>query len=515
MNENQPIRLHLRQFAKNLHKAAIHSEHSRTHTARTRTFMASMEEEEHNYQYHTNPQNSITMEDAVKCFHVLTMESNVVHAYNTFNSPIMRDMLCIPHRLWVELEPRLQQEIQAIREHIQKAQRERGDTKPAGTPMMQKHPQDSLPSQYPTMKAAKKPRQEDQEHPTSVNAFTSMSKQHVDMLEEQCAQLCNVFNTPIKEESDDEDSLETVLKINGFMAVTDYRHADNAYYADLDDASDISEDTPPIPEFIEIPSIPIDVTAYFNLVHAFASRRSDDEPVYALADCGADACILGKHAHILAYTGHYANIVGYDPATTMAKKVPIVTAIIKAISDSPGRIPVLLKVHEAPYIKDNPHALISEYQVREYGLICDSTAKKHRGSHGFGTQRLYLNEDLGIPFKDLGALMGFQLLPVEPDDLDRYEIHTITSDSHWCPRRFKQIEDPSFEQSSSYYNPQVAYNAVRQPDPPGSAPSIAYEDCSACYNQCEYCDGHFAPTKMDTSNVCKKCDRIVPSGQGI
>ena len=101
-------------------------ENSRTHTAKTRTFKPSIEEEEQNYQYHTNPQDSMTMEDAVRCFHVLTMESNVIHAYNTFNSPIMHDMLHIPHHLWVELEPRLQQEIQAIRECIQKAQRERG-----------------------------------------------------------------------------------------------------------------------------------------------------------------------------------------------------------------------------------------------------------------------------------------------------------------------------------------------------------------------------------------------------
>ena len=45
-------------------------------------------------------------------------------------------------------------------------------------------------------------------------------------------------------ELDDEDSLETVLNVNGFMAATDYIHADNVYYADLDDASDISDDHP-------------------------------------------------------------------------------------------------------------------------------------------------------------------------------------------------------------------------------------------------------------------------------
>ena len=172
-----------------------------------------------------------------------------------------------------------------------------------------------------------------------------------------------------------------------------------------------------------------------------------------------------------------------------------------------SRIPVLLQVHEAPYIEDNPHALIFEYQVHEHGLICDSTAKKHKGC--FGTQRLHLSKHVGVPFKDLGTLIGFQILPVEPGNYKEYKIHMIFLDSHWCPYCFRKIEDPPFEQSSSYYKPQMAYHAVRQLDPPGSVPPIAYEDCSGCFGQYRYCNGYFTPKDMDASNVSKKCNRRI------
>ena len=45
--------------------------------------------------------------------------------------------------------------------------------------------------------------------------------------------------------------------------------------------------------------------------------------IYAIADGGADSCIVGKHAKVLSYTGRYANLVGYNPNTTRTEKVPI------------------------------------------------------------------------------------------------------------------------------------------------------------------------------------------------
>jgi hypothetical protein len=85
--------------------------------------------------------------------------------------------------------------------------------------------------------------------------------------------------------------------------------------------------------------------------------------IYAISDGGADSCILGKNAKVLSYTGRFANLAGYDPNTTRTEKVPIVTALLK-VKSSVNNIPVILKVHEAPYNPASPITLLSEYQIR-------------------------------------------------------------------------------------------------------------------------------------------------------
>ena len=42
--------------------------------------------------------------------------------------------------------------------------------------------------------------------------------------------------------------------------------------------------------------------------------------VYAIADGGADSCIVGKHAKVLSYTGRFANLIGYILETTRTEK---------------------------------------------------------------------------------------------------------------------------------------------------------------------------------------------------
>jgi len=127
----------------------------------------------------------------------------------------------------------------------------------------------------------------------------------------------------------------------------------------------------------------IEVKAHFE----YSMHPEYQDKVYAISDGGADSSILGKLAKVISYTGRYASLVGYDPHTTRTEKVPIVSAYIKARSSSIGNYPVLLKVNEAPYNPNSPITLLSEYQIREYGLVIDSVAKKHKSSHGKqGTQ---------------------------------------------------------------------------------------------------------------------------------
>ena len=115
------------------------------------------------------------------------------------------------------------------------------------------------------------------------------------------------------------------------------------------------------------------------------------------------------HAKVISLTGRYANHVGYDPSIIKTDKVPIVSAYIKAISSSTGQHPVILKVNEAPYNTISPITLLSEYQVREYGLVIDSVAKKHKSAHGVpGTQCFHLNSWVYIGFEDRGGVMGLR-----------------------------------------------------------------------------------------------------------
>ena len=114
------------------------------------------------------------------------------------------------------------------------------------------------------------------------------------------------------------------------------------------------------------------------------------------------------------------------------------TAIIKVRSSSTGGYPVLLKIYECPMNGDSPITLLSEYQIREYGLVIDSVAKKHKSSHGKqGTQRFEINSWVHIDFEDRGGLMGFEILPMEDGDEDKYETFTITSPEKWNPHKFQ------------------------------------------------------------------------------
>ena len=82
--------------------------------------------------------------------------------------------------------------------------------------------------------------------------------------------------------------------------------------------------------------------------------------------------------------------------------------------------------------------------------MIDSVAKKHKTAHGVpGTQCFHLNSWVYIDFEDRGGLMGFEILPIEDDDLMKYDIITITSPNRWTPYKFvnEVIKD------NYYYDP--------------------------------------------------------------
>ena len=178
----------------------------------------------------------------------------------------------------------------------------------------------------------------------------------------------------------------------------------------------------------------ITVRAHLEWVQAY------DDATYALSDSGADSAILGRHAHVLYETGRYATLVGYNPSHTQTARVPIVTAYVKCKS-SQDDICVFLKINEAPWIQNNPITLISEYQVRDHGFRIDSTSKHHPAytPSGYGAQCLELSPLLHVPFQNRGAIMGFEILPINVDtDFTNSgepccDVFEITSPLQWKP----------------------------------------------------------------------------------
>ena len=82
-------------------QAAIHTENSFIKTVQACVLMASTEEEELAYQSQTNNNEEMTVEHAIRYFHVMAMETDIIHAFNTFQTSNMHNMLHIPHCLWI------------------------------------------------------------------------------------------------------------------------------------------------------------------------------------------------------------------------------------------------------------------------------------------------------------------------------------------------------------------------------------------------------------------------------
>jgi hypothetical protein len=168
---------------------------------------------------------------------------------------------------------------------------------------------------------------------------------------------------------------------------------------------------------------------------------------YAISDNGADSSILGIHCHVISHTGRNAYLIGYDPTTTKSAKIPIVSGYIKVMSQV--HIPIVLQINEAPYNANSPVTLLSEYQARNHGTIIDSVSCRHKTISGtYGTQRMAVSPNIYVPFVDRGGLMGFEILPWEEGDQDRFQIFEITSDTKWTPRTYLQ-DDPDIQATHS------------------------------------------------------------------
>jgi hypothetical protein len=96
----------------------------------------------------------------------------------------------------------------------------------------------------------------------------------------------------------------------------------------------------------------------------------------SILDGGADTGVLGQGWEVLSvHNTRRANVVGFDHEAVVKRNLPIVSAITAA--DLPDGISVLLMVHEVIYNDTDNHSLLSEFQLRDFGVKVDSICHKH------------------------------------------------------------------------------------------------------------------------------------------
>lgn len=162
------------------------------------------------------------------------------------------------------------------------------------------------------------------------------------------------------------------------------------------DSSDLDEEDVRMSAMVHRVGENIDVQANIEYERRFLSTKHLSRSSYAICDSAADSCIVGEMAKVEMVTNRTANLSGHDPETTRSPKLPIVTALIKTLTKK--NMPILLQVHEAVYNKNSTITLLSEYQLREHGVVIDSVARKHLSTGGtYGTQTLYASEGKECP----------------------------------------------------------------------------------------------------------------------
>jgi hypothetical protein len=443
--------------------------------------MASMEiskkdiEEEDSSSTSSNTPSKILDETAVaQIVQQLVQEIGLVKAYNTLQSPTMRESLSIPSQIWARLEPMIKQKIDVVRKEIRAEQgnknpnfaknRYEQNSKPSYNTTKSSYPpktgSDTVPLQYPSMAAH------------AVSEEPDNGKE-----EDVFAGLLNQMHMEVEEEDLDFDKDYVTSRL---------------YHTET------------LPEEDELGYVDgcLQVRAHFE----YAEQLKHTQRVYAISDSGADSSVAGMGAHIINYTGRYAHLLGYDPNTTRSGRIPICSLYIKVKAHN--GIPVLLLLHEAPCNITSPVTLISEYQVREFGLVIDSVASKHRvGETSYGTQRFQLNDYIHIPFEDRGGLMGFEILPYEEGDDRIFEVIQITQSTKWTPGRFRREKEK--DSNALPYFDAVLQSSTQETIAPVTIPTFIDDDEHFRTNLCTSCStifdaDHVMNSTWETLNTLSK-----------
>ena len=102
--------------------------------------------------------------------------------------------------------------------------------------------------------------------------------------------------------------------------------------------------------------------------------------------------------------------MGFEQAHAYKQGLSIVTGI--TVIDMPSGHKVFIGVNEAVHKPTAEQSLLSEYQVRNFGIDLDSVPKKHGRK-----QRIKLEDEV-IPLRTVGSLMTFTYRHPTEDEIE-------------------------------------------------------------------------------------------------
>jgi hypothetical protein len=123
-----------------------------------------------------------------------------------------------------------------------------------------------------------------------------------------------------------------------------------------------------------------------------------------------------------------SNVVGFDNEAAVKRNIPIVSAITAV--DFPSGISLILIVHEAIYNDTANHSLLSESQLRDFGVKIDSICHKHGGTQKMEIQDV--GSSLVMPLELAGCMIHFKHRLTNTEEINSLKQYCLTQgDTPW------------------------------------------------------------------------------------
>jgi hypothetical protein len=175
-----------------------------------------------------------------------------------------------------------------------------------------------------------------------------------------------------------------------------------------------------------------------------------------ILDSVADNFVLWQGWEVLSvHNTRRANVVGFDHEAPVKRNLPIVSEI--TVIDLPDGISAILIVHEAIYNDTANHSLLSEFQLRDFGVKIDSICHKHEGTQKMEIQDV--GSSLVIHLELAGCMIHFEYRLPTTEEINSLNQYCLTQgDTPWNPSSFSdQVADKVYQQVIEMNKEQFEY----------------------------------------------------------